>query len=33
MRLAQTAEVDHRSLAPSLSRYPKTTGFTEANNG
>jgi hypothetical protein len=33
MRLAQTAGVDHRSLAPTLSRYPKMTGFTEANNG
>jgi hypothetical protein len=33
MRLAQTAGVDHRSLAPTLSRYPKMTGFTEASNG
>jgi alkylresorcinol/alkylpyrone synthase len=32
MRFAQTAGVDHRSLAPTLSRYPKLTGFTEANN-
>jgi hypothetical protein len=32
MRLAQTAGVDHRSLALPLSRYPKMTGFTEANN-
>ena len=33
MRFAQTAGVDHRSLALPLSRYPKMTGFTEANNG
>jgi hypothetical protein len=32
MRLAQTAGVDSRTLAPMLSRYPKMTGFTEANN-
>jgi hypothetical protein len=32
MRLAQTAGVDHRSLALPLSRYPKMTGFTEASN-
>ena len=32
MRFAQTAGVDHRSLALPLSRYPKMTGFTEANN-
>ena len=31
-RFAQTAGVDHRSLALPLSRYPKMTGFTEANN-
>ncbi|MDT5348559.1 MAG: alkylresorcinol/alkylpyrone synthase [Mycobacterium sp.] len=31
-RFAQTAGVDHRSLALPLSRYPKITGFTEANN-
>jgi alkylresorcinol/alkylpyrone synthase len=32
MRFAQTAGVDNRSLALPLSRYPKLTGFTEANN-
>src|SRR6201992_1168979 len=32
MRFAQTAGVDHRSLALPLSRYPNLTGFTEANN-
>ena len=32
MRFAQTAGVDQRSLALPLSRYPKMTGFTEANN-
>jgi predicted naringenin-chalcone synthase len=32
MRFAQTAGVDHRSLALPLSRYPKMTGFTEANS-
>jgi predicted naringenin-chalcone synthase len=32
MRFAQTTGVDHRSLALPLSRYPKLTGFTEANN-
>jgi hypothetical protein len=32
MRFAQTAGVDRRSLALPLSRYPKMTGFTEANN-
>ena len=32
MRFAQTTGVDHRSLALPLSRYPKMTGFTEANN-
>jgi hypothetical protein len=32
MRFAQTAGVDHRSLALPLSRYPKMTGFTEASN-
>lgn len=31
-RFAQTAGVDERSLALPLSRYPKLTGFTEANN-
>jgi predicted naringenin-chalcone synthase len=31
MRFARTAGVDHRSLALPLSRYPKMTGFTEAN--
>jgi predicted naringenin-chalcone synthase len=30
-RFAQTTGVDHRSLALPLSRYPKLTGFTEAN--
>jgi alkylresorcinol/alkylpyrone synthase len=32
MRFARTTGVDHRSLALPLSRYPKMTGFTEANN-
>jgi alkylresorcinol/alkylpyrone synthase len=32
MRFAQTAGVDHRRLALPLSRYPKMTGFIEANN-
>jgi hypothetical protein len=32
MRFAQTAGVDHRSLALALSRDPKMTGFTEASN-
>ncbi len=32
LRFAHTAGVDHRSLALPLSRYPKLTGFTEANN-
>jgi predicted naringenin-chalcone synthase len=32
MRFAETAGVDHRSLALPLKRYPKMTGFTEANN-
>jgi predicted naringenin-chalcone synthase len=32
MRFAQTTGVDHRSLALPLPRYPKMTGFTEANN-
>jgi alkylresorcinol/alkylpyrone synthase len=32
MRFAQTTGVDHRSLALPLSRYPKLSGFTEANN-
>jgi alkylresorcinol/alkylpyrone synthase len=32
MRFAQTAGVDHGSLALPLSRYPKMTGFTEASN-
>jgi len=32
MRFAHTAGVDNRSLALPLSRYPKLTGFTEANN-
>ncbi|MGO9384328.1 MAG: type III polyketide synthase, partial [Mycobacterium sp.] len=32
MRFAQTAGVDNRSLALPLSRYPKLSGFTEANN-
>src|SRR5277367_2391697 len=31
MRFAQATGVDHRSLALPLSRYPKLTGFTEAN--
>jgi len=31
-RFAQTSGVDHRSLALPLSRYPKLTGFTEANS-
>jgi alkylresorcinol/alkylpyrone synthase len=32
MRFARTTGVDHRSLALPLSRYPRMTGFTEANN-
>ena len=32
VRFAQTSGVDHRSLALPLARYPKLTGFTEANN-
>src|ERR1700751_6442659 len=32
MRFAETTGVDHRSLALPLSRYPKLTGFTEAND-
>ena len=32
MRFAQTTGVDHRSLALPLSRYPRMSGFTEANN-
>ena len=32
MRFAHSAGVDNRSLALPLSRYPKPTGFTEANN-
>ncbi len=32
MRFAQTAGVDNRSLALPLSRYPKLSGFTEAND-
>lgn len=32
MRFAHTAGVDERSLALPLPRYPKLTGFTEANN-
>ena len=32
MLFAQTSGVDDRSLALPLSRYPKMTGFTEANN-
>src|ERR1700760_450295 len=32
MRFAETTGVDCRSLALPLSRYPKLTGFTEANN-
>jgi alkylresorcinol/alkylpyrone synthase len=32
LRFAQTAGVDHRSLALPLSRYPRLTGFTEAND-
>ncbi|HME47424.1 MAG TPA: 3-oxoacyl-[acyl-carrier-protein] synthase III C-terminal domain-containing protein [Mycobacterium sp.] len=31
MRFAQTSGVDHRSLALPLARYPRLTGFTEAN--
>jgi alkylresorcinol/alkylpyrone synthase len=31
MRFARTTGVDHRSLALPLSRYPKLTGFIEAN--
>jgi alkylresorcinol/alkylpyrone synthase len=31
MRFAGTTGVDHRSLALPLARYPKLTGFTEAN--
>src|ERR1700751_4701025 len=32
MRFAQTTGVDHRSLALPLSRYPRLTGCTEAND-
>ncbi|OCB36872.1 stilbene synthase [Mycobacterium malmoense] len=32
MRFAQTTGVDHRSLALPLSRYPRLSGFTEAND-
>lgn len=32
MRFAQTTGVDSRSLALPLSRYPRLSGFTEANN-
>ncbi|MGZ4583533.1 MAG: type III polyketide synthase [Mycobacterium sp.] len=32
MRFASTTGVDQRSLALPLSRYPRLTGFTEANN-
>jgi predicted naringenin-chalcone synthase len=32
VRFARTSGVDHRSLALPLSRYPKLTGFTDANN-
>lgn len=32
MRFAQTTGVDRRSLALPLSRYPRLTGFTEAND-
>ncbi|HEY0226241.1 MAG TPA: type III polyketide synthase, partial [Mycobacterium sp.] len=32
LRFAQTAGVDHRSLALPLSRYPTLSGFTEAND-
>ncbi|OBK48222.1 stilbene synthase [Mycobacterium sp. 1081908.1] len=32
MRFAQTTGVDQRSLALPLSRYPKLSGFTEAND-
>jgi alkylresorcinol/alkylpyrone synthase len=32
LRFAQTTGVDNRSLALPLSRYPKLTGFTEAND-
>jgi alkylresorcinol/alkylpyrone synthase len=31
MRFAHTSGVDHRNLALPLARYPKMTGFTEAN--
>lgn len=32
LRFAQTTGVDYRSLALPLSRYPRLSGFTEANN-
>ncbi len=32
LRFAHTTGVDHRSLALPLPRYPKLSGFTEANN-
>src|ERR1700739_446949 len=32
LRFAQTTGVDNRSLALPLPRYPKLTGFTEAND-
>jgi alkylresorcinol/alkylpyrone synthase len=32
MHFAQSTGVDHRRLALLLSRCPKMTGFTEANN-
>ncbi|HTQ18067.1 MAG TPA: type III polyketide synthase, partial [Mycobacterium sp.] len=32
MRFARTTGVDYRSLALPLSRYPKISGFTEAND-
>ncbi|MDR3658348.1 MAG: 3-oxoacyl-[acyl-carrier-protein] synthase III C-terminal domain-containing protein [Mycobacterium sp.] len=32
LRFAHTTGVDHRNLALPLSRYPKLSGFTEANN-
>ena len=32
LRFAQTTGVDHRNLALPLSRYPRLSGFTEAND-
>ncbi|KKC03312.1 hypothetical protein AWC17_28710 [Mycobacterium nebraskense] len=32
LRFAHTTGVDHRNLALPLSRYPRLSGFTEAND-